>query len=98
LLGGESSLRFQHSYVGTSLNQLTDGFTSPRRSQGDYAISDAIFSVDMDGWRAQLYVKNIGDERGITYEDTQDFDQLWGKASSNVIRPRSFGISFRKYF
>ncbi|MDE0759262.1 MAG: TonB-dependent receptor [Pseudomonadales bacterium] len=98
LFGGESSLRFQHSYVGTSLNQLTDGFTSPRMSQGDYAISDAIFSVDMDGWRAQLYVKNIGDERGISYEDTQDFDQLWGNASSNVIRPRSFGISFRKYF
>jgi len=96
--GGESSLRFQHSYVGTSLNQLTDGFTSPRRNQGDYAISDAIFSVDMDGWRAQLYIKNIGDERGITYEDTQDFDQLWGGASSNVLRPRSFGISFRKYF
>ena len=96
--GGESSLRFQHSYVGTSLNQLTDGFTSPRRNQGDYAISDAIFSVDMDGRRAQLYIKNIGDERGITYEDTQDFDQLWGGASSNVLRPRSFGISFRKYF
>lgn len=98
LFGGEGALRFQHNYVGTSLNQLTDGFTSARLTQGDYAMTDIVFSLDMDSWRAQVFVHNLGDERGITYEDSQDFDQLWGRNSSNVIRPRSFGVSFRKYF
>lgn len=98
LLGGEGSLRLQHSYVGKSLNQLTDGGASPRLNQGDYRITDLIFSLEMDGWRAQLTLQNMGDERGITYEDTQDFDTVWGRNSSNVIRPRSIGLSFRKYF
>ena len=61
-------------------------------------MTDIVFSLDMDSWRAQVFVHNLGDERGITYEDSQDFDQLWGRNSSNVIRPRSFGVSFRKYF
>ena len=98
VLGGEGNLTLQHSYVGDSLNQLTDGFTSPQLSQGDYSITDLVFSIEMESWRAQIYVHNIEDTRGITYEDSQDFDQLWGGNSSNVIRPRSFGLSIRKYF
>jgi len=98
LLGGEGTLRLQHSYVGNSLNQLTDGGASPRLSQGDYRITDLIFGLEMEGWRAQLILQNMGDERGITYQDTQDFDTVWGRQSSNVTRPRSIGLSFRKYF
>ena len=98
VLGGMGNLRLQHNYVGDSLNQLNDGFTSPRLSQGDYAVTDAILGVEMENWRAQIFVNNLSDERGITYEDSQDFDQVWGRNSSNVIRPRNFGISFRRYF
>jgi hypothetical protein len=98
LFGGAGNLRLQHNYVGDSLNQLNDGFTAPRLRQGDYAVTDAIFSLEMENWRAQIFVNNLSDERGITYEDSQDFDQLWGRNSSNVIRPRNFGISFRRYF
>ncbi len=42
VLGGMGNLRLQHNYVGDSLNQLNDGFTSPRLKQGDYAVTDAI--------------------------------------------------------
>ena len=73
------NLRLQHNYVGDSLNQLNDGFTSPRLSQGDYAVTDAILGIEMENWRAQIFVNNLSDERGITYEDSQDFDQVWGK-------------------
>ena len=97
-MGGSSAFRFQHNFVGTSLNQLTDGFTSARLKQGDYRITDAIFTLDMDDWQARIYVNNLSDERGITYEDSADFDPLWGRNSSNVIRPRNWGVSIRKLF
>jgi len=96
LMGGEGAFRLQHNNVGASLNQLNDGFTSARLKQGDYKVTDAIFTLDMDEWQARVYVNNLSDERGITYEDTQDFDPLWGRNSSNVIRPRNFGISLRR--
>ena len=98
MMGGEGAFRLQHNNVGSSLNQLNDGFTAPRLKQGDYKVTDAIFTLDMDEWQARIYVNNLSDERGITYEDSSDFDPLWGRNSSNVIRPRNFGISLRRSF
>jgi len=98
LFGGTGAFRLQHNHVGTSLNQLTDGASSARLSQGDYDVTDAIFTYEMDQWQARLFVNNLSDERGITYEDSQDFDQVWGRNSSNVIRPRNFGISLRRFW
>ena len=88
----------QHSYVGESLNQLTDGYTSPQMMQGDYDITDLVLTWESGKWAAQLRANNLSDERGITYEDTQDFDQFWGRNSSVVIRPRNFALSLRRYF
>jgi outer membrane receptor protein involved in Fe transport len=98
MFGGSALIRLQHSYVGESLNQLTDSATAPQMVQGDYEITDAIFSFELDKWQAQLRVNNLSDERGITYEDSSDFDQFWGRNSSTVIRPRSFAISLRRFF
>ncbi len=98
LMGGDGAFRLQHNFVGTSLNQLNDTFTSARLTQGDYKITDAIFTLDMDDWQARVYINNVSDERGITYEDSADFDPLWGRNSSNVIRPRNWGLSIRKLF
>jgi len=96
--GGQAGIRIQHSHVGESLNQLTDGFTSPRLAQGDYDITDAVITWQKGDWSAQLRVNNISDERGVTYEDTQDFDTVWGRNSSVVIRPRNYALSIRHYF
>ena len=98
MFGGEGLVRLQHSYVGDSLNQLTDSATSPQMSQGDYEITDLIVSMEIDKWQAQFRVNNLTDERGITYEDSTDFDQFWGRNSSTVIRPRSFAFSLRRFF
>ena len=98
LLGGTGALRLQHNSVGKSLNQLTDGNASPRLTQGDYEVTDFIFSYQNDSWGARLYVNNIGDERGITYQDSSDFDQPFGQNSSSVIRPRNYGFSLRYFF
>lgn len=98
IFGGSALIRLQHSYVGESLNQLTDSATAPQMIQGDYEITDAIFSFERDQWQAQLRLNNLSDERGITYEDSTDFDQFWGRNSSTVIRPRNFAISVRRFF
>jgi len=98
IMGGQASVRLQHSYVGDSLNQLNDGFTAPRLSQGDYSLTDLILGWESDDWAARLYFNNLSDERGITYEDSSDFDPLWGRNSSNVIRPRNIGFQVRHTF
>jgi outer membrane receptor protein involved in Fe transport len=98
IMGGDGAFRLQHNNVGSSLNQLNDGFTSARLKQGEYKITDAILTIDMDDWQARVYINNLSDERGITYEDSADFDPLWGRNSSNVIRPRNWGLSIRKRF
>jgi outer membrane receptor protein involved in Fe transport len=97
LFGGTGAFRLQHNFVGDSTNQLTDG-SAARLTQGDYRVTDAILTYEIDQWQARLFVNNISDERGITYEDSQDFDQVWGRNSSNVIRPRNFGISLRRFW
>jgi hypothetical protein len=55
-------------------------------------------SFELDKWQAQARFSNLGDERGISYEDSSDFDQFWGRNSSTVIRPRSFSFSLRRFF
>ena len=98
MLGGTGGIRLQHSYVGESLNQLTDGAVAPQMMQGDYDITDLILTWESGKWAAQLRANNLSDERGITYEDTSDFDPFWGRNSSIVIRPRNFALSLRRYF
>lgn len=106
MFGGTGAIRLQHSHVGESLNQLTDSFTSPRTRgdtlpdlrQGDYDVTDAMITWENGDWSAQLRLGNITDERGITYQDTTDFDTVWGRNSSAVIRPRNYSLTIRHYF
>ena len=98
MFGGTGLIRLQHSFVGESLNQLTDSATAPQMVQGDYDITDLVVSFELDKWQAQARFSNLGDERGISYEDSSDFDQFWGRNSSTVIRPSSFSFSLRRFF
>ena len=97
-LDGELFARFQHSYEGESLNQLGDGSAAPKQVSGNYRITDLIVGYDLGDWKAQLSLNNIGDERGITYKDSSDFDPYFGQNSDNVIRPRNYNFSIRRYF
>ena len=93
LFGGTGTLTLQHQFVGDSLNALQFPL-----AQGDYATTDLLFNLDYPEWSAQLYVRNLSDDRGIQYEDASDNDQYFGRNSSNVIRPRSIGLSIRRFF
>tara|TARA_B110000914_G_scaffold75929_1_gene66741 strand:- start:914 stop:3223 length:2310 start_codon:yes stop_codon:yes gene_type:complete len=96
--GGDAYVRFQHSYNGKSLNQVNDGANAPRQAQGDYRISDLVVGYEMGDWKAQLILNNISDERGISFKDSYDFDPFYGRNSDNVVRPRNYSISLRRYF
>ncbi|MDE0875835.1 MAG: TonB-dependent receptor [Porticoccaceae bacterium] len=96
--GGDAFMRFQHTFNGQSLNRVTDGANAPRQSQGDYRISDLVMGYEMGDWKAQLSLSNITDERGVSFKDSSDFDPFYGRNSDNIVRPRNYSISLRRYF
>lgn len=96
--GGDGYVRLQHSDTGESLNQLTDSFNSPRLTQGNYAITDLKIGYTTQGWTTQLFINNLSDERGITFNDSFGLDAFFGRSAQTVIRPRNMGVSFRKHF
>jgi len=100
LFGGSGAFRLQHNSVGESLNQLTDGSNSARLTQGDYDVTDAIFTYELDQWQARVYVNNLSDERGITYEDSQDLIP-YGAATAQTSYGQEtlgcpYGITFNR--
>ena len=96
--GGDAFMRFQHTFNGQSLNSVADGANAPRQSQGDYRISDLVMGYEMGDWKAQLSLSNITDERGVSFKDSSDFDPFYGRNSDNIVRPRNYSISLRRYF
>jgi outer membrane receptor protein involved in Fe transport len=96
--GGDGFVRLQHSYNGDSLNQLSDDDNAPRQAQGDYMVTDIVLGYDLGDWKAQLSANNMFDERGVSYKDSSDFDTFYGRNSNNVIRPRNFSLSIRRFF
>jgi len=95
---GDGFFRLQHSYEGTSLNQLSDGSAAPQQEQGNYRLTDIVMGYDMGDWKAQVSLNNLSDERGITYRDSSDYDPFFGRNSDSVVRPRNYNVSLRRYF
>ena len=95
---GDGFVRLQHSYEGTSLNQLSDGSAAPQQEQGNYRLTDIVMGYDMGDWKAQFSLNNLSDERGITYRDSSDYDPFFGRNSDSVVRPRNYNVSLRRYF
>ncbi|MFK8021622.1 MAG: TonB-dependent receptor [Pseudomonadales bacterium] len=90
--GGEYYVRLQHNDEDESFNQLSNSDNAPKASQGNYSVTDVKIGFKADKWNAQLYVNNLSDDRGITFNDSSDFDPFFGRASENIIRPRNFGV------
>lgn len=96
--GGEYYIRLQHNDEDASLNKLSNSANSPRGFQGDYSITDLKFGFETDVWTAQLFVNNVSDDRGVTFNDTSDFDPFFGRSSENIVRPRTIGAKFNYKF
>ena len=92
--GGNGFVRLQHSDTGESLTRVDDHWASPRYTLDGYSVTDLRFGLAASNWLVQLFINNLGDERGVTYADNW-VGNLFGQSNHTVIRPRNAGVSFR---
>jgi hypothetical protein len=110
--GSEAYLRLQYAYTGDSFNRLVDNDTDPstgdspwqdgdgyggRAKQPSYQTWDLRTGLTSAEWEFTVYVDNISDERIVNYRDT-NADVFWGRENLRTSRPRSFGLSLRRFF
>jgi iron complex outermembrane recepter protein len=92
--GGNGYVRLQHSDTGESITRVDEHWASPKYTLDGYAITDLKFGLATEAWSVQLFIDNLGNERGITYKDNW-VGNLFGQSNDTVIRPRNVGVSFR---
>jgi outer membrane receptor protein involved in Fe transport len=82
-------------YTGDSNNTLYDGGSIPTRliKQPSYQIVNAAVGLERDGWSAELYIRNLTDERGAVFINAVNWDS---RVMTN--RPRTVGVSYSKHF
>ena len=95
MMGMPAFVQASYTYTGESYNLLydIDSVSRTRKKQDDYAVGHLAFGVEKDNWSAELYIKNVGDERGEVFINGATYDQ---RITSN--RPRTIGLRFRHRF
>ncbi len=84
-----------YAYTGDSFNTLFDGGTIPtqRQTQDAYGVLHASVGMDREDWSAELYVRNLTDERGDVWINAVNWD-----ARVMINRPRTVGVNYRRRF
>jgi outer membrane receptor protein involved in Fe transport len=82
-------------YTGDSFNTLFDGGTIPtqRLTQEAYGVLHGSVGLSGDDWSAELYVRNMTDERGDVWINAVNWD-----SRVMINRPRTVGLSYRRNF
>ena len=82
-------------YTGDSYNTLFDGGTiaNARRTQEAYQVLNVGVGLDKEDWSAELYVRNLADERGTVWINAVTFDPR-----VMINRPRTIGLVYRRNF
>ena len=82
-------------YTGDSYNTLFDGGTIPtqRLTQDAYGVLHGAVGLSGDDWSAELYVRNMTDERGDVWINAVNWD-----SRVMINRPRTVGLSYRRNF
>ena len=92
--------RLHAYYQSDSINSVTD--TTIQETFGSFALLNASVAVITDHWNFSLFVKNLGNDDGITGSypeaymstDTGPFENYYGNNQRNYItQPRTFGLS-----
>jgi outer membrane receptor protein involved in Fe transport len=102
--GGQAYVRLQASHRGDSVNRLVDNDGDPegtgyggRSTVPSYTLWDLRAGFTSAQWAFTAYVDNLFDERALVYHDT-NADLFWGRDNYRVLRPRTYGVSLRRYF
>ncbi len=96
----EGFFQFQFSHTGKSLNQVQEfvGGNTPQLEQEAYNWASVRLGLVGDSWEANIFINNLGDERGQLYHDVTDFEPFFGRSRVSIIRPREYGIRFIKHW
>jgi outer membrane receptor protein involved in Fe transport len=88
-------LQGAYMYTGDSYNTLFEGGTiaTARRTQEAYGVLNAAFGLEKEDWNAELYVRNLTDERGDVWINAVTWDS---RVTTN--RPRTVGVTYRRFF
>lgn len=79
-----------YAFTDDSWNDL---FIADRSNQDSYGILNASIGIDQGTWGADLFVKNLTDERAEIYRNIVDWDD---RITTN--RPRTVGLKFWQRF
>ena len=83
-------------YTGSSWNSLVDsGATEERarKKQHAYDILNVAVGIERDNWGAELFMRNVTDERGEVFKNAASYDS---RITTN--RPRTIGLRWRQKF
>jgi len=83
-------------YTGSSYNSLVGSGateTRARKKQHAYDILNVAVGIDGGNWSAELFVRNITDERGEVFKNAFSYDS---RITTN--RPRTIGLRWRQEF
>ena len=84
-----------YAYTGDSFNTLFDGGTIPtqRLTQDAYGVLHGSVGLTREDWSAELYVRNLTDERGDVWINAVNWD-----SRIMINRPRTIGVVYRRNF
>jgi outer membrane receptor protein involved in Fe transport len=90
-------VRADLAYVGEVVTNL-EGFESVIgqagvSTQDAYETGDLRFGLESESWSASLFVRNVWDERAVTFRSNR-----WAVPRMSIVQPRTFGIQFRYDF
>ena len=107
--GSQLFLQYSLSHVGDSVNQVqatpmgpafgddpANAQNTPQMTMEAYTIHNAKFGLVGNTWEANIFINNIGDERGQLYHDVTDFEPFWGRQRTSIVRPTEIGVRFYK--
>jgi len=95
MMGMDAFVQASYTSVGESYNLLydIDANSRTRKKQDGYQVGHIALGVERDNWSAELFVKNVGDERGEVFINGATYDQR-----VTINRPRTMGLRFRHKF
>ncbi|WP_339672979.1 TonB-dependent receptor [Dasania marina] len=85
-----ANVQFLYNYTSDSYNNL---FPSQRQKQESYSFGNLSAGLESEAWSADIYIKNIWDERPDLYSNAIDFD-----SRVTTSRPRTVGIKYSYKF
>ena len=97
LLNAQPFVRGDFAYVGEVVTNL-EGFESVTAqaavtTQDAYETGDLRVGLDGDRWSGSLFVRNVWDERAVTFRSNR-----WAVPRLSIIQPRTYGVEFQYRF